>query len=80
MFKNAFVLGFVLCFVCIPLTQFTGWHGRVPAEILLALGVPDAFQRVTIVTLEGDVSPGEISISFNGLFNTLDIREFTSDL
>lgn len=74
------MLLFDLCFVYIPLTQFAGWHGRVPAEILLALGVTDAFQHVTIVTFKSDVSARAISISFNGFFNTLDIREFTSDL
>jgi len=71
---------FALCFVHISLTQFTGWYGRVPAEVLLALNLTDAFQRVAIITFKSDVSPRAISISFYGFLNTLNFWEYASDL
>lgn len=69
-----------LSFVHISLTQFTGWYRGVPAEVLLALNLTDAFQSVTTFTFKSDVSPRAISISFYGFLNTLNFWEYTSDL
>lgn len=74
------MLLFGLCFIYISLTQFTGWDRRVPAQVLLALNLTDAFQRVTIVTFKGDISPRAISISLYSFLNTLNFWEYTSDL
>lgn len=71
---------FDLSFVHISLTQFTGWYRGVPAEVLLALNLTDAFQSVTTFTFKSDVSPRAISISFYGFLNTLNFWEYTSDL
>lgn len=74
------VFPFALCFIHMPLTQFTGGYRRVPAEVFLALNVTDAFQGVTVITFKSDASPRAISVSSNGFLNTLNFWEYTSDL
>lgn len=71
---------FGLCLIYISLTEFAGWHGRVPAEVLLALNLTEAFQRVPVITFKSDVSPKSVCFSSRGFLNALNFREYTTDL